>query len=54
MKCSQAACLDEDGSGADADAGLLGEANPAPPELKQDKAKKSAPGSDSGHRRRPT
>ena len=39
-KCSQAASLDEHGSGTDADADLPGEANPAPPEPKQDKAKK--------------
>ena len=39
-KCSQAACLDEDGSGTDDDADLPGEANPAPPEPKQDKAMK--------------
>ena len=40
--CSQAACLDEHGSGtnADAEADLLGEASPVPPEPKQDKARK--------------
>ena len=39
-KSSQAACLDEDSSGTDADANLPGEANPAPPEPKQDEPKK--------------
>ena len=39
-KCSQAASLNEHGSGTDADADLPGEANPAPPEPKQDKVKK--------------
>ena len=57
-KFSQAACLDEDSSGTDADADLSREAKPAPPEPKQDKPwtnlRKSVPGSDSGHRRRPT
>ena len=35
-KFSQAACLEEDSSGTDADADLPWEVNPAPPELKQD------------------
>ena len=39
-KFSQAACLDKDSSGTDADADLPGEANSAPPEPKQDKPKK--------------
>lgn len=39
-KFSQAACLDEDSSGTDADADLPGEANPTSPEPKQDKPKK--------------
>ena len=39
-KCSHAACLDRRGSGTNADADLPGEANPAPPKPKQDKAKK--------------
>ena len=41
-KFSQAACLNEDtcSSGADVNADLSGEANPAPPEPKQDKRKK--------------
>ena len=41
-KFSQAACLNEDtcSSGADVNADLSGEANPAPPEPKQDKPKK--------------
>ena len=36
-KFSQAACLDEDSSDTDADADLAREANPIPPEPKQDK-----------------
>ena len=36
-KFSQAACLDEDSSDTDADADLAREANPVPPEPKQDK-----------------
>ena len=41
-KLSQAACLNEEtcSSGNDANADLPGEANPAPPEPKQDKPKK--------------
>ena len=41
-KFSQEACLNEDtcSSGTDANADLPGEANPAPPEPKQDKPKK--------------
>ena len=35
-------------SGTDADADLPGEANPAPPEPKRTKPRKSAPESDSG------
>ena len=43
-KFGQATCLDEDSSGTDADAYLLVEANPPPPEPKQDKAKKKCSG----------
>ena len=39
-KFSQAACLEEDSSGTDADADLPWEVNPAPPEPKQDWPKK--------------
>ena len=55
-KLSQVACLNEDtcSSGTDANADLPGGANPAAPEPKQDKPKKSAPGNDSGRRERRT
>ena len=39
-KFSQAACLEEDSSGTDANADLPWEANPAQPEPKQDEPKK--------------
>ena len=54
-KFSQAACLDEDSSGTDADADLPGgsEFRTAPGQNRT-KLRKSASGSDRGHRRRPT
>ena len=48
-KFGQAACLDEDSSGTDADADLPVEANPHLLSQNRTKLRKSAPGSDSGH-----
>ena len=55
-KFSQAACLKEDtcSSGTDADADLPGEDTPHRLSENRTNLRKSAPGSDSGHRRRPT
>ena len=57
-KLSQVACLNEDtcSSGTDANADLPGGDNLTPQRLSQNRTnlRKSAPGNDSGRRRRPT